>query len=542
MNGRRLTEIVGSFLLGGGCVAFVYELGSVARHGGSDAVAATTDFARGQANVSDRGAGDAAEEGPSGAGQAVEEVNADGDTTPLDRDRPGYLRRGAEGSYEEFPPIFMGSEAAEADDAPDSEAGTPWQHGLVVTQGVFVRKAADRESVRLGMLRRGARVQVKAGKVYGGGCTGGWRQLRRGGFICGGAGVEVGETPPDDGRITSTPPDVNAPLPFEYLKVTHDATPFFHRLPTFNEQDDADAAGRAWLGKHGRDPMPTRPSDRPDEVPAVVKEYLNSGYYVTKAGEHERSQRRFIRTNRDIYARKYQLETTEGSSFRGQVLTEEVGLPMYFIRRELALEAREAPGSDVLVPLEEKPARKSVASFRGVVRVGNYDYYETEDGKLIRAYGVSAARAQDRPPGVGSSERWVHVDLSEQTLVAYEGDTPVFATLVSTGRSPGMTPEGVFRIESKFISTAMRDQPQEEDAYSIEDVPWTQYFHQNVALHGAFWHSGFGLVRSHGCVNLSPADARWLFGFLSAPLPAGWHAVMPGMGDAAKGSAVVVTP
>ena len=63
-----------------------------------------------------------------------------------------------------------------------------------------------------------------------------------------------------------------------------------------------------------------------------------------------------------------------------------------------------------------------------------------------------------------------------------------------------------------------------------------------VALHGAFWHSGFGLVRSHGCVNLSPADARWLFGFLSAPLPAGWHAVMPGMGDAAKGSAVVVTP
>ena len=164
----------------------------------------------------------------------------------------------------------MGSEAAEADDAPDSEAGTPWQHGLVVTQGVFVRKRrtgsrsglACSDGARVSRSRQARSTAAVARAV--GGSSGGP-------LICGGAGVEVGETPPDDGRITSTPPDVNAPLPFEYLKVTHDATPFFHRLPTFNEQDDADAAGRAWLGKHGRDPMPTRPSDRPDEVPAVVK-------------------------------------------------------------------------------------------------------------------------------------------------------------------------------------------------------------------------------------------------------------------------------
>ena len=104
-----------------------------------------------------------------------------------------------------------------------------------------------------------------------------------------------------------------------------------------------------------------------------------------------------------------------------------------------------------------------------------------------------------------------------------------------------MTPIGVHRLQSKHIATSMRDQPVEDDAYSIEDVPWTQYFNNNVALHGAFWHGGFGLVRSHGCVNLSPPDARWLFGFTEPALPAGWHAVTPAQGPFGKGSAVVVT-
>jgi lipoprotein-anchoring transpeptidase ErfK/SrfK len=86
----------------------------------------------------------------------------------------------------------------------------------------------------------------------------------------------------------------------------------------------------------------------------------------------------------------------------------------------------------------------------------------------------------------------------------------------------------------------MRDQPPEDEAYSIDDVPWTQYFQGSVALHGAFWHAGFGLERSHGCVNLSPSDARWLFGFTDPKLPHDWHAVTPA-GRRDKGSAVVVT-
>jgi hypothetical protein len=65
------------------------------------------------------------------------------------------------------------------------------------------------------------------------------------------------------------------------------------------------------------------------------------------------------------------------------------------------------------------------------------------------------------------------------------------------------------------------------DLYSIEEVPWVQYFHKGVALHGAFWHRDFGHVHSHGCVNLAPLDAMFLFHQTSPDLPAGWSAVFP---------------
>jgi len=87
----------------------------------------------------------------------------------------------------------------------------------------------------------------------------------------------------------------------------------------------------------------------------------------------------------------------------------------------------------------------------------------------------------------------------------------------------------------------MRDQPMDAEAYSIEDVPWTQYFSNSVALHGAFWHGGFGLVRSHGCVNLAPIDAKWLFSFTRPVLSAGYLAIWADVADHGKGSPVVIT-
>lgn len=130
-------------------------------------------------------------------------------------------------------------------------------------------------------------------------------------------------------------------------------------------------------------------------------------------------------------------------------------------------------------------------------------------------------------------ERWIDVELSSQTLVAYEGTRPVFATLVSTGRGPAgteaATPPGVHRIWVKLLASDM-DNVERDDVdthYSLEDVPYVQFFDHAVALHGTYWHRDFGHVKSHGCVNLAPLDARWLFDFTGPRLPAGWVAAYP---------------
>jgi lipoprotein-anchoring transpeptidase ErfK/SrfK len=66
-----------------------------------------------------------------------------------------------------------------------------------------------------------------------------------------------------------------------------------------------------------------------------------------------------------------------------------------------------------------------------------------------------------------------------------------------------------------------------KENYAIQAVPWVMYFQKGYGLHGTFWHHAFGRVQSHGCVNLSPADAERLFDFASPHLPSGWTAALP---------------
>jgi hypothetical protein len=520
----RWLEIVGSFLLGGGVVAVGYEL---ARPSASAPVAVANAEPAGpaSADTSEAIAADASAAEP--ASDAAAPPSADAAAA-------AHLVPDATGSYTAFPPVHVALPAMTAED----EAKFP-RHGLVTSLAVIVRQRADLTSTIHGVLRGGTRIRVDAERSFGGGCSQGWHAVYPRGWICLAAGVVTGDTPPQD-EATVVAPALDSPLPYEYWRVNADMTPFFHRLPAFVEQDRADAAGQRWLAEKGRVPMPMAPGERPEDVEAVVKEFMNAGFYVTKAGEELKSERRFLRTTRGSYARKYQLGQKEPPKFKGRLVAGSEALPIYFVRREMALSKREGEGSDVLVKTEVVPERLGTWPFTKKIHIGPSEYFEDADGNLMRAYAVGEAYKLKRPPGVGGGERWIHIDLSEQVLVAYDGDEPVFATLVSTGKEPGMTPVGVHRVQIKHIATSMRDQPMEDEAYSIDDVPWTQYFQGSVALHGAFWHAGFGIERSHGCVNLSPADARWLFGFTEPALPEGWHAIAPTA--AKKASAVVVTP
>jgi len=164
--------------------------------------------------------------------------------------------------------------------------------------------------------------------------------------------------------------------------------------------------------------------------------------------------------------------------------------------------------------------------------VGGVHYLETADGWWMRESEGTAARTTTPPKDLAPNEKWIDVNLKTQTLVAFEGDKPVFATLVSTGRmndedkeKDHRTKPGTFRIREKHVAATMDGDVASDGPYSIEDVPWIMYFNGSIALHGAFWHANFGHVQSHGCVNLSPIDARALFGWTDPKLPTGWHGV-----------------
>jgi hypothetical protein len=175
---------------------------------------------------------------------------------------------------------------------------------------------------------------------------------------------------------------------------------------------------------------------------------------------------------------------------------------------------------DTVTLLERREAKG-----RSWVRVDERAWLEEND---IRAPALSAP-PEDLRPG----ERWVDVDLANQIVTAYEGTKPIFTTLTSTGtgkgQEPTATPIGVHRIWVKLRSTDM-DNLEDEDAkryYAMQDVPWVLFFKKGAGLHGAFWHSSFGHVRSHGCVNLTPLDAERLFRWSSPALPSGWSAALP---------------
>lgn len=167
------------------------------------------------------------------------------------------------------------------------------------------------------------------------------------------------------------------------------------------------------------------------------------------------------------------------------------------------------------------------------VKKGGKTWVEIGPDRWLREKDVRRPTAAAAPLGVLPGERWIDVDIAQQVLVAYEGERAVFATLVSTGKgkdgSEQATPRGEHRVWVKLRSSDMDNLESQvaSSYYAIQDVPWVMFFERGYGLHGTFWHHGFGAVRSHGCVNLTPLDAQRLFNWSSPRLPSGWTAVLP---------------
>ncbi len=188
---------------------------------------------------------------------------------------------------------------------------------------------------------------------------------------------------------------------------------------------------------------------------------------------------------------------------------------------------------DPALPMAFVIKRTALASGRTLERYERFSAERSDRTHVFDAAdatprsAVRLAERHPRPAQIGATEKWVHVDLDEQVLVAYEGERPVFATLIASGKDDTPTKTGLFRVWQKVIHASMHGS--EEDApYFVDEVPYSQYFYASFALHGSFWHDNFGAPTSHGCVNLSIADAAWLFAWSPPPLPQGWHSVLAG--------------
>jgi hypothetical protein len=416
-------------------------------------------------------------------------------------------------------------------------------YGLTLYHMSNVRAAPDPASRIVGYMRRGSRFRASE-EISRKGCAKGWFEVPGQGFVCNGDGFVVDSVP----RDTSTAPtgvSLMDPLPYRYAKVLGRNVPQFYRLPSVDEERGVMQAlalferDAGTVASTGTSMEGDSAEALPAELSTIVRLRMQPGFTVSIDAEDGTDPTRpFLRTVRGGYVRADALVDTKRPAAIGVALGPDFTLPVAFVYRggaplltrdPLSGEARKLGGDLTLHSAHALTAE--------TVRRGGRVYHVTREGLLLPESSVRVVTQIPRRRPLKSDERWIYVDLDQQTLTAYEGDTPVFATLVSSGLPDHATPTGTFRLHAKHVTTTMADDLAADGPYSIEDVPWTMYFHGSYALHAAFWHERFGHMRSHGCVNLSPRDARWLFFWTLPELPSAWHGILAEVG---KGTTVIV--
>lgn len=200
------------------------------------------------------------------------------------------------------------------------------------------------------------------------------------------------------------------------------------------------------------------------------------------------------------------------SYFAGVTLPQDWQLPFGYILDLTGIYASTVPGGD---PTQESgllPLRYEIYNIYAEAEDDEgWTWYLVGPDQWVKQIFMSVILPTQRPDGV--TGRWVAVDLYEQSLVAYEDDTPVYATLISSGLPEYSTNEGLFEVWATLASDPMSGATGAPNAYALQRVPWVQYFDGGISLHGTYWHDWFGYRRSRGCVNLSISDARWVFDF-----------------------------
>ena len=473
-------------------------------------------------------------------------------------------------------------------------------HSLAGYEVVAVYAEPKMTAKKIGFLRYGQRKRVTE-KVGTGECKKGWYGLEGGGFACASKGLVVEKKPPYM-KYAPPPPRLEQAFPYDWAYVRKWNTPMWWRVPTAQELTimkerravlEAEREGKPPPGeepappKPGGDPAPAPAGDGGADLPTVDEDpkpvegdpkpepapappepspaeggeqatpepepepvklplnpqhpWLEKGFFISLAGNVRDAGKSYWRTARGAFVQQSETFKYEAKDYQGHELNDEVSFPVGFAAKK-EIKVFEL-GDDDKLKLTGKVERRTFFDFEEEVEHGGKSYMRAKDGRLVRKEDVKMPQLASLPKGLDPWDRWIDVSLSQQMLVAYEGTRPVYVTLVSTGKKgseeePFETPTGRWRVYSKQVTSNMDGTTATDGNYAIQDVPWVMYFEGSYALHGAFWHRSFGRVRSHGCVNLGPSDARWLFFWTTPFLPEGWHGVHAT--DESPGTTVVV--
>lgn len=472
-------------------------------------------------------------------------------------------------------------------DVPVPPADGPRLVATALTTIVYERP--DTASRKIGYLRVGGTVARAEQPYVREGCLDGWYPIRPAGFVCVGKDASLDLQNPI-ARALGKRPDLTKPLPYRYAFVRWVA-PNYLRVPTKQEQHQYEfkldqhlrsyeklakrwneygvGANEVPLDKNGIaiGPAPDKPPELPEnelfggdgndmvpwfldgerKIPHLAA-YKAPPYAViaSRVRRHtglalihsflpgpEADHRRLAVTTDGRLVPVSKLKPNVGSVSHGMPLGGSLGatLPLGLVT--------EPNGAPVFAIDGIVPRRDGIVAWRSTVMLtGNSRtlfktrFVELKNGTWVRSSDLAvAARPSSLPPFAKGTQKWIDLSIVSQTLVAYEGENPVYATMVSTGadglndpKTTKSTVRGTFRIREKHVTTTM-DANEVDNKFELRDVPWVQYFEAGYALHAAYWHDDFGKPRSHGCVNISPIDAHWLFLWTTPGLPEGWHAV-----------------
>lgn len=195
------------------------------------------------------------------------------------------------------------------------------------------------------------------------------------------------------------------------------------------------------------------------------------------------------------------------SRFAGVLITEDMEYPVAWILVNVVpsrTPGAESTEGDLAV------LRYTLVNLYSFVEIDGWRWYQIGVDQWVHQTLVAKILPVERSAEI-DTHKWVSVDLYEQVAIAYEDNTPVFATLISSGLADWPTNEGLFHVYVRYPRTVMSGAEGQPDFYYLEEVPWTMYFDHDIGLHGTYWHDGFGYRHSHGCVNLSITDAQWLY-------------------------------